>query len=48
MTPISNFLRKDGRLLVAGGESGNVRVCDISSRTVLRTFTGHTQYVFVV
>eukprot|EP01127_Copromyxa_protea_P013681 TRINITY_DN3693_c0_g1_i1.p1 TRINITY_DN3693_c0_g1~~TRINITY_DN3693_c0_g1_i1.p1 ORF type:complete len:531 (-),score=77.91 TRINITY_DN3693_c0_g1_i1:20-1612(-) len=35
--------RQDGRLLVAGGESGNVRVCDISSRTVLRTFSGHTQ-----
>lgn len=39
------FVRNDGKLLVAGGETGSVRICDVSSRTILRSFTGHTQYV---
>jgi len=39
--------RKDGQLLVAGGEAKAVQVFDLSSRVILRTFEGHTKYVLV-
>lgn len=38
----------DGRLLVAGGDSGIVQVFDLASRAILRTFKGHTGYVDAV
>lgn len=34
--------RKDGRLLLAGDETGTVRLFDTSSRNPLRIFRGHT------
>jgi len=37
--------RKDGQLLVAGGEAKAVQVFDLSSRVILRTFEGHTKAV---
>jgi U3 small nucleolar RNA-associated protein 15 len=38
--------RGDGKLLVAGGEEGIVRVFDTSSRAIFRSFEGHKKYVF--
>eukprot|EP00271_Cylindrocystis_brebissonii_P021166 TRINITY_DN7422_c0_g1_i1.p1 TRINITY_DN7422_c0_g1~~TRINITY_DN7422_c0_g1_i1.p1 ORF type:complete len:532 (+),score=114.97 TRINITY_DN7422_c0_g1_i1:490-2085(+) len=38
----SGTLRSDGRLLVAGGETGIVQVFDATSRTVLRQLKGHS------
>jgi U3 small nucleolar RNA-associated protein 15 len=35
--------RKDGKLVVAGDEEGNVQVFDVSSRAVLRTMKEHNQ-----
>lgn len=35
--------RKDGKLLVAGGDEGLVQVFDVGSRAVLRTMKGHNQ-----
>jgi len=35
--------RSDGKLLVAGGESGVVQILDVSSRAILRNFQGHTK-----
>lgn len=38
----SGRFRGDGKLLVAGTDSGAVHVFDANSRSVLRTFAGHT------
>jgi U3 small nucleolar RNA-associated protein 15 len=35
--------RKDGKLMVAGGDEGLVQVFDVGSRAVLRTMKGHEQ-----
>eukprot|EP00899_Mesostigma_viride_P017373 jgi/Mesvir1/25637/Mv01855-RA.1 len=43
----SGSFREDGKLVVAGGENCNVQVFDLSSRTVLRIFKGHTRPVHV-
>ena len=40
--------RHDGAVLVAGGEEGLVRVCDVHSREVLRTLSGHVGAVHAV
>lgn len=37
--------RKDGRLLVAGDEEGNVKLFDTNSKHILRLFKGHTSAV---
>lgn len=42
----SAHIRSDGRLMVAGDDSGLVQVFDINSRAILRTFRGHKQWVF--
>lgn len=34
--------RDDGKLMVAGGESGHIQVLDTISRAILRNFRGHT------
>ncbi|WVN89670.1 uncharacterized protein L203_104900 [Cryptococcus depauperatus CBS 7841] len=39
--------RKDGKLVVAGGDDGVVQVFDVNSRAVLRTMKGHNQPVRV-
>jgi len=44
-TALSGRFRRDGKLMVAGGTEGIVRVLDTSSRTVLRTFEGHSDQV---
>jgi U3 small nucleolar RNA-associated protein 15 len=36
-------IRKDGKLIVAGGDEGIVQVFDINSRAILRTMKGHEQ-----
>lgn len=41
----SGTFRPDGKLLVAGGESGIVQVFDAGSRAVLRQLKGHTRAV---
>jgi len=35
--------RCDGKLLVAGGESGALQVLDVTSRSILRSLKGHTK-----
>jgi len=35
--------RSDGKLLVAGGESGTVQVLDVNSRAILRNLKGHNK-----
>ena len=37
----SGNFRADGKLLVAGDDSGLIQVFDINSRAILRTFKGH-------
>ena len=44
-TARSGEFRKDGKLIVAGGEDGLVQVFDVGSRAVLRTMKEHNQYV---
>lgn len=34
--------RKDGKLLCAGGEESHVKLFDVSSKSMLRLFSGHT------
>lgn len=34
-------IRKDGKLVVAGGDDGFVQVFDLNSRAILRTMKGH-------
>ncbi|WOO82519.1 U3 small nucleolar RNA-associated protein 15 [Vanrija pseudolonga] len=43
----SGEFRKDGKLMVAGGDDGLVQVFDVASRAVLRTFKEHNQPVHV-
>jgi U3 small nucleolar RNA-associated protein 15 len=43
----SGSFRNDGKLLVAGGEEGVVRLCDVSTKFVLRNFKGHEKAVHV-
>lgn len=38
--------RKDGNLLVAGDDLGKVRLFDVSSKSILRFFTGHKAPVY--
>lgn len=33
--------RSDGKLMVAGGDEGVIRLFDISGRSILRIFKGH-------
>lgn len=44
-TARSGEFRKDGKLVVAGDEGGNVQVFDVSSRAVLRSMKEHNQSV---
>ncbi|ORY29620.1 57.7 kda trp-asp repeats-containing protein [Naematelia encephala] len=46
-TARSGEFRKDGKLVVAGEDSGAVQVFDVSSRAVLRSFKEHNQPVHV-
>ena len=41
----SGELRRDGKLLAAGGEQGLIQVFDAASRTLLRQFKGHQKPV---
>lgn len=34
-------MRADGRVLLAGGDEGLVRLCDVNSREILRSLSGH-------
>lgn len=43
----SGNFRRDGKLLVAGGESSRVQVFDLESRSILRTFKQHAAPVHV-
>eukprot|EP00808_Paulinella_micropora_P008136 g76888.t1 len=43
----SGSFRADGKLLVAGSEDKRIRVFDLESRTILRTFRGHKLPVHV-
>ncbi|KAF8450282.1 Trp-Asp repeat-containing protein [Boletus edulis BED1] len=43
----SAHLRHDGKLLVAGDDTGLVQVFDVNSRAILRTFDAHKQPVHV-
>ena len=43
----SGSFRGDGKLLVAGGEEGCVRLFDVSRKALLRTFKEHSRYGFV-
>ncbi|SZF06245.1 unnamed protein product [Blumeria hordei] len=40
-------IRRDGRLLVAGDETGKVQVFDVQSRAILKTWDEHKQPVWV-
>lgn len=46
-TAYSGDFRNDGKLIVAGDETGKVQVFDTNSRMILRTFLGHTRGVHV-
>lgn len=39
----SGEFRKDGKLVVAGGDDGVVQVFDVNSRAILRTMKEHNQ-----
>ena len=41
-------IRRDGRLLLAGDESGTIQVFDIASRAILKTWKEHKQPVWTV
>ncbi|KAI8853335.1 WD40-repeat-containing domain protein [Chytridium lagenaria] len=43
----SGCIRNDGKLLIAGDQSGTVQIFDLGSRAVLRTFQGHKDVVRV-
>ncbi|KAF9075755.1 WD40 repeat-like protein [Rhodocollybia butyracea] len=43
----SGSIRQDGKLLVAGDDTGLIQVFDINSRAILRTFDSHKQPVHV-
>lgn len=42
-TARSGEFRKDGKLVVAGGDDGTVQVFDVTSRAVLRSMREHNQ-----
>jgi U3 small nucleolar RNA-associated protein 15 len=42
----SGEIRRDGRVLVAGEDSGRIQVFDVSSRSILRTWLDHKQPVW--
>lgn len=42
-TARSGEIRKDGKLVIAGGDDGLVQVFDINSRAILRTMKEHNQ-----
>ncbi|XP_063221624.1 U3 small nucleolar RNA-associated protein 15 homolog [Bacillus rossius redtenbacheri] len=44
-TAYGGSFRKDGRLLCAGGEEKHVKLFDVSSKSLLRVFRGHTSAV---
>ncbi|EIM88468.1 WD40 repeat-like protein, partial [Stereum hirsutum FP-91666 SS1] len=43
----SGSIRADGKLLVAGDDSGLIQIFDVNSRAILRTLEGHKQPVHV-
>ncbi|KAK7527350.1 WD40-repeat-containing domain protein [Phyllosticta citriasiana] len=43
----SGDIRRDGRVLVAGGDSGAIQAFDINSRAILKTWKEHQQPVWV-
>lgn len=43
----SGTIRRDGRVLVAGGDSGAIQVFDINSRAILKSWREHKQPVWV-
>ncbi|KAI0284230.1 WD40-repeat-containing domain protein [Russula aff. rugulosa BPL654] len=43
----SGFIRGDGKLLVAGDDSGLIQIFDVNSRAILRTLDAHKQPVHV-
>jgi U3 small nucleolar RNA-associated protein 15 len=43
----SGDIRRDGRVLVAGEDSGRIQVFDFSSRAILKTWTTHKQPTWV-
>jgi U3 small nucleolar RNA-associated protein 15 len=43
----SGNIRRDGRILVAGGDSGAIQAFDIGSRAILKTWKEHKQPVWV-
>lgn len=42
----SGDIRKDGRILVAGDDTGKMQVFDVNSRSILKTWTTHKQPVW--
>ena len=42
----SGDIRKDGRVLVAGDDTGKMQVFDVNSRSILKTWTTHKQPVW--
>ena len=47
-TAYCGSFRSDGKLLVAGGDEGVLRLFDISTKSLLRVFKGHTGSVDVL
>ncbi|CBY00703.1 similar to U3 small nucleolar RNA-associated protein 15 [Plenodomus lingam JN3] len=43
----SGHIRRDGRILVAGGDSGAIQAFDVKSRAILKTWKEHKQPVWV-
>ncbi|KAF2092163.1 WD40 repeat-like protein [Saccharata proteae CBS 121410] len=43
----SGNIRRDGRVLVAGGDSGAIQAFDVNSRAILKTWKEHKQPVWV-
>ncbi|KAH9179716.1 WD40-repeat-containing domain protein [Lactarius sanguifluus] len=43
----SGFIRDDGKLLVAGDDSGLIQIFDVNSRAILRSIDAHKQPVYV-
>ncbi|KAG0652295.1 U3 small nucleolar RNA-associated 15 [Hyphodiscus hymeniophilus] len=44
----SGEIRKDGRVMVAGDETGKIQVFDVNSRAILKTWEDHKQPVWTV
>ena len=43
----SGSIRRDGRVLIAGGDSGTIQAFDVHSRAILKTWKEHKQPVWV-